>query len=192
MIFNIQKFKKEIQALGRLNGQRLLHPLKKAQIKQRVLARLHEQPSLRPAFSLRGQGSRLLRYIISLITAICLLGGTALASANSLPGDVLYQVKIAKEKIEIAVAVTQQSRANVETKHAEERLKELEQITAQVQIQTQVEINDNDTGHEQKGDQATATEPSLLEQPLPNQQPGRGSKETSKSQTRAQKQAEDR
>lgn len=54
--------------------------------------------------------------------------GTVFASKNSLPGSVLYPVKMFKEKVESATATNTKVKAEVETVHAISRLQEVEQI----------------------------------------------------------------
>lgn len=59
-------------------------------------------------------------------------GSTSLAAEGSLPGDTLYGIKLSvNEKLEKALAVGEVARANVEVRHAQERLQEVELLAAQ-------------------------------------------------------------
>lgn len=64
--------------------------------------------------------------ISSLVLAICL--GATVASADSLPDDALYPVKIAAEGIRLALAGSSADRAAVELSMAEHRLAEAERL----------------------------------------------------------------
>jgi hypothetical protein len=61
---------------------------------------------------------------------VCSSLGATLASADSLPEDVLYPVKIASETVRLALAGTPQDRAAVELTMAEHRLVEAEKLAA--------------------------------------------------------------
>jgi|SRR3989344_7987621 len=131
MIFNTQKFKKEINALASLRGQQLLHPLKREQLKLKIFSRLDEAIETTPVVVLQKTRVYFWRYAFSILTGLALFGGSAVASSNSLPGDMLYPVKLAKERIEFSLAFTAEGEAKVETKHAEKRLEELGKIRFQ-------------------------------------------------------------
>lgn len=67
--------------------------------------------------------------IASLLLAVSLLGGGAVfASQSSLPGDILYPVKLGTEKIKIALANDNAKKASLHLEFASERLNELNQI----------------------------------------------------------------
>ena len=53
-------------------------------------------------------------------------GGTVVASSNSLPGDLLYPVKIATEEVQAFFTFGDEARANLHIKFAERRVKEIE------------------------------------------------------------------
>jgi len=57
-------------------------------------------------------------------------GGTVLASRNSLPGDTLYPVKTAGEKVRLFTAVGPKAQAEISTSQAISRLEEVEQIVS--------------------------------------------------------------
>ena len=59
-----------------------------------------------------------------------LMGGATVASADSLPDDVLYGLKLAGEQLRLAVAVSPEDRASVELSIAEHRLDEAERLAS--------------------------------------------------------------
>ena len=59
-----------------------------------------------------------------------LVGGATVASADSLPDDVLYGLKLAGEQLRLAVAVSPEDRASVELSIAEHRLDEAERLAS--------------------------------------------------------------
>lgn len=62
-------------------------------------------------------------------------GGTVLAAKSSLPGDLLYTIKInVNEKLEMALAVDTESQARVAVKHAIERIEEVEKLAMEDKI----------------------------------------------------------
>lgn len=70
----------------------------------------------------------LVRSLLVLAVIIGLLGGATVASADSLPDDLLYGVKLAGEQLRLAVAVSPEDRASVELSIAEHRLDEAERL----------------------------------------------------------------
>ena len=57
--------------------------------------------------------------------------GTVLASKNSLPGDILYPVKLLNEKLESATSLSKISQVEVEVKHTITRLTETEKLASE-------------------------------------------------------------
>lgn len=55
-------------------------------------------------------------------------GGTVMASSDSLPGDVLYPVKRASEKVQAFFTFGDDAKANLHMKFAERRVKEIESL----------------------------------------------------------------
>lgn len=88
--------------------------------------------------------------LVSLALAIFLIfGGTALAAKNSVPGDVLYSVKLANEKVESAFAVGPNATAFVEVDQASARLEEAEQlaVSPSTASSTQLALQENFDAH---------------------------------------------
>jgi hypothetical protein len=68
---------------------------------------------------------------LAIIVALLLGGGTSFAAENSLPGDVLYPIKIhVNENVQELVAVSDEAEAKVQAKLAERRLEEVEKLAA--------------------------------------------------------------
>ncbi|MEE8471143.1 MAG: DUF5667 domain-containing protein [Dehalococcoidia bacterium] len=66
---------------------------------------------------------------VTIILAVLLVGGgTVGASANSLPGDVLYPVKTATEKVRAFFTFGKEARASLHIDLAERRLREMESL----------------------------------------------------------------
>jgi Domain of unknown function (DUF5667) len=130
MFWNPIKFNKEIQALKNLPKENSLHPLRKEQIKQAILAEINAPLIQKQALRISWYEGhfQLFRYILASILGISLIGGTAFASGSSLPGDLLFPIKQIKEKIEISLTISAESRARLESQFTEERLKELTEL----------------------------------------------------------------
>jgi len=99
-------------------------------IRRRVMGSLRpHRPSLADrfviAFTLLAKPTPYaLRAIAVALVVVSLAGGTLVASADALPDDALYPVKIATEQVRLALATTSQDRAVVELSIAEHRLAE--------------------------------------------------------------------
>ena len=159
MIWDIQKFNSEIKALKRLFSESALHPLRKEQLKESVMSALSAQTPL-PGEIFALPGRRLIKYLIAMLIGIGLVGGTALASQSSIPGNALYPIKRAVEKLQTGLSITANAKARVETKHAEERFLEL----AELELQEQAEVgvvaengDDNSNAGDSQNPQATST-----------------------------------
>lgn len=77
--------------------------------------------------------------IASLIAAIliALSGGTAAAAENTVPGDLLYPVKInINEEVRSALSLTPQSKVNWDNRRAERRLEETEKLANENKLTT--------------------------------------------------------
>lgn len=78
--------------------------------------------------------------IVTTLALLFIVGGGAYAAEQSLPGSPLYPIKIhIIEEVRTALAVTPKAKARVETKLAERRLEELEQLTVQNAITTEIQ-----------------------------------------------------
>ncbi len=134
MLWNQKKFNKEIKALNSLPKESSLHPLRKEQIKQAIMAEINSPVTEKETgwgFGWKERNLTFIRYIIASILGLSLVGGTTFASSNSLPGDTLYPIKQIKEKIEISLKVSAEAKAKLQSQFAEERLKELSRLRMQ-------------------------------------------------------------
>jgi len=158
MTTDSEKFKKEIQnlkVLGTVDRSSLLQPLNRELVKQRIMSAIAEPTAKEAAytnFSFKEKAHKYLKFAVSTLVGLSLLGGTAFAANGSKPGDVLFGIKKAEEKIAISLAFSAQSQAELETKFANRRLEELRQI--------QAETHNNEQG----GAKATSTN-SVQERP---------------------------
>lgn len=83
--------------------------------------------------------------IIAILVALALSAGTSFAAQGSLPGDVLYPVKIhVNENVESLLAVTAKGDAAVEAKHALKRLTEAEELAAEGKLDAEVKAEIKD------------------------------------------------
>lgn len=77
---------------------------------------------------------------VALILAI-LGGGTSFAAEGSLPGDLLYPVKVkVNEQVAAALRVSDDSKARFQAELAEKRLKEANALAAQGRLDSEVEV----------------------------------------------------
>ncbi len=135
MLFNTKKFNKEIFGLKHLPQENLLHPLKKEQLKQVIFQEINsETNSVAKRYIQQERRSNFMKYIISTLLGLSILGGTAFASNSAKPGDLLYPVKKAKEKIQINLSVSEEAKAKLQAKFGEERLKELNKIKSEISV----------------------------------------------------------
>ncbi|HEV2012088.1 MAG TPA: DUF5667 domain-containing protein [Candidatus Limnocylindria bacterium] len=70
----------------------------------------------------------LVRALVVMVLVAGLLGGATVASADSLPDEPLYGLKLAGEQLRLAIAVSAEDRASVELSIAEHRLGEAERL----------------------------------------------------------------
>lgn len=135
MILDTKKFNNEIRALKSIRGDDyLFHPLRRQQIKESLFRKISEKTEngvtsariFRYAFSERR--TILMRYAILVLLGLMVVGGTVQASDNALPGDILYPVKRAAERMRLTLAVTEENKAAVQTRIAEKRSEELDKV----------------------------------------------------------------
>ncbi len=74
---------------------------------------------------------RLATALLAVVIAISLVGGASIASEGSLPGDTLYPVKKAAEKVEKILATNEEAKIKVGVKHARRRLEEVRVLVAE-------------------------------------------------------------
>ncbi len=130
-MWDTKMFKREIQALRRTKDDSSLHALNKGQVKQRILSAIAAETT--PAaerYSWHERKLTAMKYIVSILLGLSLVGGTAFAANNAHPGDAFFPVKKAAQRLQVKLAVSEQARAKLEARFAEERLHDLEQADA--------------------------------------------------------------
>ena len=80
-------------------------------------------------------GAPLVRLAAAFAATLLLLGGTAIASAGSLPEEPLYPLKLAVENLQLAIAPSPQARAELEMRFAARRLEEVEAASRQGKVE---------------------------------------------------------
>ncbi len=111
-----------------------LDPASRVRMRNTVLAALEPaKPTIADrlygVFALLGKPAPLLVRSLAILVVIAgLVGSATVASADSLPDDLLYSVKLAGEQLRLAVAVSPEDHASVELSIAEHRLDEAERL----------------------------------------------------------------
>ena len=110
-----------------------MKPEEKSEIRARLYATFKGEEVLSSKFRVGGFGFRFLRPIpilASLMIAVLAGGGVSFASENSLPGDLLYPVKIGiNEGLRARLAISAEAKATWDAERAERRLAEVEQLS---------------------------------------------------------------
>lgn len=130
MILNIKKFKREIESLKQLeqHGAKLSDE-SLAENRRKILLAIESAPKPVKTTVSVSLWSKIFRYGLPSLLGISLLGGTAFASGNAKPGDILYPVKRAVEQVRLNLAVSDTTKAELQAQFAQERLKELKEIS---------------------------------------------------------------
>ena len=93
---------------------------------------MKENPVQKTA-SVRSRIGSLFAKPMAVVSAILIFllagGGTAMAAWSAAPGDILYPIKLASEKVTIVLSANEESKAELHMKYADRRLEELEQIS---------------------------------------------------------------
>lgn len=130
MLFGTKKLYKETAVLSEIlePGDSLTEE-ELQNIKQQVFQAIKAgSPAVSPRYFWKLRIQKVFRYTISFLLGVSLVGGTAFASNTSKPGDFLYPVKRVKEKVELSVAASEEARADLEIKFAQNRLEELHEL----------------------------------------------------------------
>ena len=113
-----------------------LDPASRARMRNTVLAALDPaKPTLADrvygVFAVLGKPAPALVRALAICVLIAgLVGGATVASADTLPDDALYGLKLAGEQLRLAVAMSPEDRASVELSIAEHRLDEAERLAS--------------------------------------------------------------
>lgn len=157
---NPRKHEKTLAALKRLESDHNLNPLRQAVLKTELLKRIAKTETATtevggfawiPLF-------KPMPIIATLIISIFVAGSAALATQNSLPGDALHPVKLAAENLEIRLAASEQTRAQLEARHADERLVELSHLRIRATNETAVEARIKIENQHRSAETMTQTE----------------------------------
>ena len=127
-----EQFKKELELLAKTSEAMEPNALFAQSSKERLLAKIVEHPVTKPAQVriLKRKTKQLIAAFTILATIFLSTSGVA-GAYDSLPGDTLYPVRQALEKIEIKTARNDRIKAIRHLKHAEARLKRVEAVLAQ-------------------------------------------------------------
>jgi len=123
-------------ALRVRDRERRLDPASRIRMRNTVLAALAPaKPTLADrmytTFALLGKPAPMLvKGLIALAVIAGLLGSATVASADSLPDDLLYGFKLAGEQLRLAIAISPEDRAAVELSIAQHRLDEAESLAS--------------------------------------------------------------
>jgi hypothetical protein len=145
-MFGTEGYKNEIQKLKALKQVRVLPNSKKLAIKQSILSKLNQSNLAESAeYKNTFWHMRAAWFVTSFGVIFFFVGGTLVASAYTAPGDVLYPVKVLKEKVELNLAPTQSLKTSVKVRHAKERIKELQKLNAKNILKQQIKLTASST-----------------------------------------------
>jgi|GEM_PF-5466830 len=126
MLSDSNKYNKEIDLIRSAAAGEVLHPLRKQQIKQDLLAQISIEDRIPSALAKKlSKRSNLVKYIVTTLAGILLVAGSAFASNSARPGDALFPVKKLKENIQLGLTTNPKSRASLQTKIVQDRLNAL-------------------------------------------------------------------
>src|SRR3990167_1707644 len=112
----------------------------KSVIRGRILDLMQNGLEPRRGFSLFVFSWRFSAPVLIALLIIILGGGTAFVAAGSVPGDALYTVKVnINEPVKVAFAVSASAQAELQSKLAQERLKEAEELASENRLDAVVE-----------------------------------------------------
>ena len=132
MFFNNKKFNKEIQTLKNIPSEQTLGELQKERLKFLILAKIKTQVNETVPIS-TWRFSKWQYYVVSIISGLTVLGGTAFAANNSKPGDILFPVKKVRENIQLGLTFSDTAKADLKIKFAQERAEDLNLIKFETQ-----------------------------------------------------------
>ncbi|MEK7612753.1 MAG: DUF5667 domain-containing protein [Patescibacteria group bacterium] len=115
-------------------GEIRLSKAEKARMRESLYAAMGTQKTASPYFSFFPISALLsVRSLVPLVVVCVVLvsSGTAYAAAGSLPGDLLYPVKVSvNERVEVALATTQAQKMGAEVRLAKRRVAEAQALEA--------------------------------------------------------------
>ncbi len=134
------------KALKILEAQHKLNPLRQAALKSELFDRIaqgKESKTASPTASWIVLFAKPLPITLAILVCVLISGGAAFATESSLPGDFLHPLKLVAEKIETRLAVSEESKAELEAKHTVARIEELNVLQTKIETETRSEIRAN-------------------------------------------------
>jgi len=138
---NSNKNNKAFEALKAFESQTGLHPLRQAALKSQLLERVAQEGS-ETVLEKRMMWSPSHSSVPAVLMAVfCVLiaGGAAFATETSTPGDIFHPIKLAAEKIELRLAPSNEIKAEVEARQANERIEELATLRTKASAEAKAE-----------------------------------------------------
>jgi molecular chaperone DnaK (HSP70) len=121
----------------------------KARAKDKIFSRLSEpQPEENQSFWVSVKHFSFKAYVLTPVLLVVIIFSTTVASANTVPGDLLYSVKRQVETVRVRFAPTPEAKLNLQVNFAEKRLQELEDTQTPASIvpqTTKPEDNSSET-----------------------------------------------
>ncbi len=131
------------KALKILEAEHTLHPLRQSALKSELFERIahaEQQVAIPSHQSWVFLFAKPLPITLAIVVCVLISGGAALATENSLPGDFLHPLKLVAEKFETKLAISQESKAELEAKHTATRIDELSVLQNKIETETRSEI----------------------------------------------------
>ena len=135
-----------LKALKILEQQHKLNPLRQVALKSELFDRIAQGKESEEASATATWivlFAKPLPITLAIIVCVLISGGAAFATENSLPGDFLHPLKLAAEKFETRLAVSEESKAELEAKHTVTRIDELNVLESKAETETRSEIKAN-------------------------------------------------
>lgn len=145
MIFNDKKFNKEINLLKSIasDDSAGLESVKASLMKQ--VAETNQDQKRYIEAERKTFMNPVMRYAATTLVGLGLVGGTVFASNSAKPGDVLFPVKKVSEKVQISLQTSQQAKAELQSKIAEDRIDSVTQVSAEnkdtAKVEAKTELN---------------------------------------------------
>ncbi len=139
---NSNKNNKALAVLKAFEQQTGLHPLRQAALKSQLLERVASEdvPPLLEKRLLWNSSVSSVPAIFAAVFCVLIAGGAALATETSTPGDIFHPLKLVSEKIELRLAPSNEMKATIEARQANERIEELTHVRAKASSTEKAEI----------------------------------------------------
>jgi len=129
--------KEQQAALKQALTNKKLSPLRQEALKNEIFKNLDKEVS--NANKMNFFFYKPLAISLTVIIVIVLTGGVVIATEKSLPGDILHPIKLTAEKIQLKIAISEEKKATIEAKQAEERLNEATKIKEKKSVEPLIE-----------------------------------------------------